>query len=40
MTEKVAEVVRASRSGARGGGDGKVVLISNAGYDRLFQLRL
>jgi len=39
MTEKVAEVVRASRSGARSGG-GEVALISNAGYDRLFQLRV
>jgi len=48
MAEKVVEVVRASRSGAgsyrevggEGDGDGKVILISNAGYNRLFRLRL
>ena len=45
--EKVAEVVRASRGGAGGGGErggcgggGKVVLIGDAGYSRLFRPRL
>jgi len=45
--EMAWKVVRASRDGAgsgrergRGGGGGKVVLIGDAGYSRLFRLRL
>jgi len=49
MTEKVAGVVRASRvalvlvgrgGSGGGGGGGEVVLIGDAGYNRLFRLRL
>lgn len=39
MSEKVV-VMRASLSDASGGGDGEVVLIGDAGYDRFFCLRL